>query len=128
MVAHAESRGTTLDAINGGRGKAQRDVAADKRRGSGHLRQLQSPIGNLRSQADPAEKGGEMSDRTSIISSDYIKYKGRYQFTQHLYLSLMNFLEPLFSQMVKLVKQCIWRCFLVSKDSAGSTLELADSG
>ena len=69
-----------------------------------------------------------MSDRTSIISSYYHKYKGRYQFTQCLYLSLLNFLEPLFSQMVKLVKQCIWRRFLVSQDGTRSTLELADSG
>ena len=68
------------------------------------------------------------SDRTSIISSDYHKCKGRYQFTQCLYLSLLYFLESLFSQMVKLVKQCIWRRFLVSLDGARSTFELADSG
>ena len=43
-------------------------------------------------------------------------------------LSLLNFLEPLFSQVVKLVKQYIWRRFLViSQDGARSTLELADS-
>ena len=68
------------------------------------------------------------SDRTSIISSDYHRNKGRYQFTQCLDLSLLDFLEPLFSQVVKLVKQYIWRSFLViSQDSARSTLELADS-
>ena len=70
---------------------------------------------------------GRESDRTSIISSDYHR-NGRYQFTQCLNLSLLNFLEPLFSQVVKLVKQYIWRRFLViSQDGARSTLELADS-
>ena len=68
------------------------------------------------------------SDRTRIISSDYHRNKGRYQFTQCLNWSLPNFLEPLFSQVVKLVKQYIWCCFLViSQDYARSTLELADS-